>query len=596
MKSIHSFFLAVILLMSIAVISSFHNDANAQTLNYLQKITKEIPPVGYGNSLLYENSNSLYLRDGTHPIPIIGSHDPKFTINAANNTGPGLKITGIETGGTGIEVDGLAKFNGYLNILGINTTGRSLEAQGTISAPILHTNNLSIGNYNEPGRISTCADHLDINFQNESMACDENLGGSTTMLRIFYESGATLKGILEAGGIKIPTNAALGKVLVSDKEGNGVWTSKIELNDNDWIRSVNDDLLSNCRFVGIGIPNPLTPLTIPDSKLFVTSDDATNWATKILNTNANGKGLFIKGGYRSSKIPLIQIQDPTGQIEFVANSDGTCGIGTPNPTKSLDIRGDLRVTQGIYGNELSYIPPCYGKLKLFGSILPNAATIEIGNGDGSNLGIMLTTPLETADIQNWIGGKLRMSINKDRVSIGSLASTTGLLVYGSTTIGQTSAPSSLLVNGPTTIGQTSAPSSLLVYGPTTIGQITSPSSLIVNGIVSIGCTLPTSNINNHSLFVKNGITTQEVIVQNEWSDYVFAKDYSLRSLCEVEKFITEKKHLPEIPSADQVKTNGINLGQMDALLLKKIEELTLYIIEQQKQIDKLKDSVQQIKK
>lgn len=78
-------------------------------------------------------------------------------------------------------------------------------------------------------------------------------------------------------------------------------------------------------------------------------------------------------------------------------------------------------------------------------------------------------------------------------------------------------------------------------------------------------------------------------------DYVFEKDYDLKSLSEVEKYITDNKHLPDVPSASEIKNSGLNLADMDATLLKKIEELTLYIIElkkeneeQQKEIELLK--------
>ena len=75
------------------------------------------------------------------------------------------------------------------------------------------------------------------------------------------------------------------------------------------------------------------------------------------------------------------------------------------------------------------------------------------------------------------------------------------------------------------------------------------------------------------------------------ADYVFEKDYNLRTLNEVEAFVNENKHLPDVPSAKEFKENGYKMGDMDNLLLQKIEELTLYIIEQQKQIDDLKNKL-----
>ena len=75
------------------------------------------------------------------------------------------------------------------------------------------------------------------------------------------------------------------------------------------------------------------------------------------------------------------------------------------------------------------------------------------------------------------------------------------------------------------------------------------------------------------------------------SDYVFEEDYKLRTLKEVENFVTENKHLPEVPSAAEFKENGYLIGEMDDVLLRKVEELTLYMIQANKQIEALKKEV-----
>ena len=83
--------------------------------------------------------------------------------------------------------------------------------------------------------------------------------------------------------------------------------------------------------------------------------------------------------------------------------------------------------------------------------------------------------------------------------------------------------------------------------------------------------------------VNGNIHTQEVKVDlNGWADFVFEKSYELPTLEEVERYIARNKHLPEIPSEAEVTENGIKLGEMNAKLLQKIEELTLYLIEQNK--------------
>ena len=73
-----------------------------------------------------------------------------------------------------------------------------------------------------------------------------------------------------------------------------------------------------------------------------------------------------------------------------------------------------------------------------------------------------------------------------------------------------------------------------------------------------------------------------------WSDFVFDEDYRLPSLYELEKYVTTNRHLPDIPSAKEVEDNGVDLCEMNAKLLQKVEELTLYVIDLQKQIDELK--------
>ena len=104
----------------------------------------------------------------------------------------------------------------------------------------------------------------------------------------------------------------------------------------------------------------------------------------------------------------------------------------------------------------------------------------------------------------------------------------------------------------------------------------------------------------YKLAVADGIITEKVKVAVEstgnWSDYVFEDDYELPSLEEVDAFIQENNHLPGVPSADEVVESGLDLGQMDATLLKKIEELTLYVIELKKENDELSRQLKDLSK
>jgi hypothetical protein len=105
-----------------------------------------------------------------------------------------------------------------------------------------------------------------------------------------------------------------------------------------------------------------------------------------------------------------------------------------------------------------------------------------------------------------------------------------------------------------------------------------------SGNVGIGTTNPTNKLD-----VNGTIHSKEVKVDmNGWSDFVFKKQYDLPTLEEVEKHINEKGHLENIPSEEEVLKNGINLGEMNAKLLQKIEEMILYMIEQNKKVQELK--------
>ncbi len=116
----------------------------------------------------------------------------------------------------------------------------------------------------------------------------------------------------------------------------------------------------------------------------------------------------------------------------------------------------------------------------------------------------------------------------------------------------------------------------------------------VSGNVGIGTTDP----KGYKLAVAGSMIAESVKVKlnGAWPDFVFAKSYKLPTLQETEKHIREKGHLPGIPSAAEVKASGVNLGEMNAKLLQKIEELTLHLIEKDKQIIDLNMAMKSLKK
>ncbi|MEQ8424022.1 MAG: tail fiber protein, partial [Cyclobacteriaceae bacterium] len=112
------------------------------------------------------------------------------------------------------------------------------------------------------------------------------------------------------------------------------------------------------------------------------------------------------------------------------------------------------------------------------------------------------------------------------------------------------------------------------------------------GSVGIGTTTPDSK-----LTVKGDIHTREVRVDLAGSvapDYVFEKDYPLTSLEELKSYIEQHKHLPEIPSAKEMEEEGINLKEMNLMMLKKVEELTLHTISQEEKIERLEKLVEKL--
>jgi len=164
--------------------------------------------------------------------------------------------------------------------------------------------------------------------------------------------------------------------------------------------------------------------------------------------------------------------------------------------------------------------------------------------------------------------------------------TMNLITSGAMTIGTTVTPKTLTLNG-----------SLVNTGTAVFGTTTTPSSVTVNGTIGIGTTNATL-LSTYKLAVNGGIvaTAMDINGTVPASDYVFEKDYKLRTLTETEAYVNEHKHLPEVPSAQKFKTNGYSVGKFDDIMLKKVEELTLYMIELQKQNEVLKAKVESLEK
>jgi hypothetical protein len=141
--------------------------------------------------------------------------------------------------------------------------------------------------------------------------------------------------------------------------------------------------------------------------------------------------------------------------------------------------------------------------------------------------------------------------------------------------------------------------SLLIAGLSSFnfnGLAQSPVGFPTGIVVGTGVSIPSGS--TYKMAVGGGILTEKIRVATNgspfWADYVFEPSFKLRSLSEVAKYIKLNKHLPDIPSTAEVTKNGIDLAETQALLLQKVEELTLYVIEQDKQIQKLEKKIKSL--
>jgi hypothetical protein len=115
-------------------------------------------------------------------------------------------------------------------------------------------------------------------------------------------------------------------------------------------------------------------------------------------------------------------------------------------------------------------------------------------------------------------------------------------------------------------------------------------------VVGTGVSIPSGS--TYKMAVSGGILTEKIRVAMNgspfWADYVFEPNFKLRPLSEVAQYIKLNKHLPDIPSTAEVTQNGIDLAETQALLLQKVEELTLYVIEQNKKIERLEQKIKRL--
>ena len=342
---------------------------------------------------------------------------------------------------------------------------------------------------------------------------------------------------------------------------------------------------------GIGTTNPQSKLHVAgggffQNRLVVQGDIPNDNNAAFWNYSTNGFGLYSQGG--SGGKYSLHFLNQAGVTIVYGGSNGNVGIGTSYPQYTLDVAGSARVNDGldiggpviVNGGRLTQIGDLpndnnaafvntsttgYGFYSSGGGsgkyafhfLSQNGSTILYGGGNG-NIGIGTLSPSSRLNI---IGTS---SASNGVIDIGAIGSNTNLKIglnvdyawmqsYGSRPLRINELGNDILLN----------PGG---YGNVGIGTTSPDSKLAVNGTI-------------HAKEVKVDLTG--------WSDFVFDPNYKLRSLEEIDSYIKVNKHLPDLPSAKDVEANGVNLGDMNKILLQKIEELTLYILNQEKRISEL---------
>lgn len=306
-----------------------------------------------------------------------------------------------------------------------------------------------------------------------------------------------------------------------------------------------------------------------------------------------GANHWINGAYRSAAAMEIftgstpSATSSPGYIIFktVANNSttlaervrisesGYLGVNKTNPAYHVDVAGTVNATNYLVnGSPLST-----------SQWTTNGTTINYATG---NVGIGQATPAYKLDVAGTINAT-GVLVNGLPISTSqwSTSGTSINFATGNVGIGQAAPAYKLDVAG------TINASSILINGQpfagggsqwATIGNTINYSA----GNVGIGTSAPDAK-----LAVKGQVHAQEVKVDLLGAiapDYVFEKNYRLMSLEEIKNYIEANKHLPEVPSAIEMEKNGLLIGEMNLLLLKKVEELTLHLIQLKSENDKLK--------
>ena len=351
------------------------------------------------------------------------------------------------------------------------------------------------------------------------------------------------------------------------------------------------------------------PQTISQSGNIISLSNGGGSFTLPTFTDMDSQSLLLTGNTLSisngnsvtlpTPIDVPQTISQSGNTVSLSNGGGsfTLPIFTDTDGQSLTLTGNtLSISNG---NSVTLPAP----IDVPQTISQSGNTVSLSNGGGSfTLPTFTQVPQTIAQIGNTVtlsNGGGSFTIPTTNVVAG-----TNVTVIGNgsitTPFSISSTDKSLFADNGTINQATTVGDNRIVYMNNRNiwfnGSSTEP-----NGKIYIGATAtyPVTT-GNYKLFVEGGILTEKVKVAlrstANWADYVFEKNYNLMPLTEVEKYITANKHLPGIDSATELTKNGLDLAEMQAKHMAKIEELTLYIIEQSKAIERNSAAIAELKK